>query len=233
MHKDIKRKSVLLKKRLRATIVIQSRMRVFLAGKHVEQRRELFNKSALIIQRYYRGFRCRMTAYVNWAKRRIFAFMKRLRYLKFKDIAIMVMQIRLTFLRRLKAVTLIQKMVRGLLGRKSVFRYRLWLFIVKRSTKVIQRYCYNHIKNIKVEPKKVPSDNWARRQCSKKLAMLIYNMYTNKKYRQDLNDITKVSALPLQRIIRGFLARRGSLKVRHIRRALRKWCSSESKFRLI
>jgi hypothetical protein len=70
---------------------------------------------------------------------------------------------------------------------------------------------------------KLPSDEWARRQCAKKLARLILELYLDVARRKQLYALMSGSAPQIQRMVRGFLAQAGTRKMRYLRASLRSW----------
>lgn len=145
--------------RVLACIRIQSQMRRFLEQRKVKKRKELFNSSALRIQKRYRGFFTRLGLFFHKKAVRIQRFMKKLRVLKFKDIVVMSMQLRSMVMRKMNAATTIQRIYRGCAARYALFVERYVIIIQRNSAKKIQKCIrrYLYLKHLIVPVKVVVS----------------------------------------------------------------------------
>lgn len=209
--------------RLLACILIQSHMRRFLRSRFMAAVRAKKNRAALFIQRVYRGFRCRKRLRISWAARRIQRFMKTLHFFKFKDSVIMVMQLRIMARKQHRLATRIQRVYRGHSTRVWVFNKRLWHFICILSARRIQR-CYRRAKaRWSMVPHVYPGEEWARRQCARRLARMILELYLDRARRGELAALMQQSAPSVQRLVRGFLAKSGAKKMVFLRQSLRNW----------
>ncbi len=216
LHRDIP-------KRRTAVIAIQAQMRKFLGTKYMAARRRKFVLAAVSIQRSFRGWACRRRLRIDWAARRITKLMKKLRLFKFKDMVIMVIQLRRMFLRRASAALLIQRFFRGFMARNSIFKNQLWEFIMKRSARVIQKFYLKEKERKRRSRLKSKGESWALEQCAKKLSRMILEMYLDKQRRKELSLLMNKSAPEIQRLVRGFLAKAGSKKMSYLRKSFRTW----------
>ncbi len=209
--------------RQEGSIVIQSQMRRFLQTKYMKARRKLYNDSCRVIQRHWRGWLCRRELLIDWAAKRIQRFMKLLHFFKFRDTVIMVMQMRRMFLHRNLAAIFIQRFYRGYEGRVFVFRKRFYNLLSKHSIKRIQRWYRYHSWRRKQKPFIPPDEKWALQQCAKKLSRMILELYLDYQRRRHLLAVMNQKAPSIQRLIRGYLAKSGTKKLRFLRKALRSW----------
>jgi hypothetical protein len=217
--KDEKMKQI----RFIASIVIQTQIRRFLFTKYMRQKRKLYNDCATMIQRIYRGYFCRCSLRIDWAAKRLTKFMKLLHFFKFRDTVIMVMQLRRLFLHRNNAAIEIQRIVRGFEGRLFVFRKCYYEILSFHSLRKIQRWYRYHHERRNRKPWNPPSEEWALKQCSKKLSRLLCEVYLDSKRRKNLMMTMNDSAPEIQRLIRGFLGKKGKSKLSYLRNAFRSW----------
>ncbi len=206
-----------------ASIKIQSQMRRFLQSKYMQACRLRYNNATKQIQRIFRGWSCRKMLRREWAARRIAKFMKLLRFFKFKDAVIMIMQLRRFFKKRNMLAMLIQRVYRGFAGRLHVFRVKLWKIMSRSYARKLQRFWRHMLYLRSLLPFRYPGKDWMYKQCAKKLAHMILELYLDSKRRRDLQHKYAVSAPQVQRLIRGFLARSGRKKLSYLRKALQSW----------
>jgi hypothetical protein len=211
------------RKRHEASIKIQTQMRRFLRSKYMQARRVLFNNSARHIQRVFRGHAARRLLKIDWAARRIARFMKKLHFFKFKDAVIMIMQLRRFFKKRNLTAIELQRVYRGYLGRMYVFRTRLWRIISRTYATKLQRFWRKVLLLRGQVPFKYPSQTWVHKQCAKKLAHMILELYLDSMRRQELQKKLIIATPQVQKLVRGFLARRGRSKLKFLRVALLSW----------
>jgi hypothetical protein len=217
--KDQKMKHV----RCTAAITIQTQIRRFLFTKYMRQKRKLYNDCATMVQRIFRGYFCRSSLRIDWAAKRLTKFMKLLHFFKFRDTVIMVMQIRRLFIHRTDAAIEIQRVIRGFAGRLFVFRKRYYDILSFHSLRKIQRWYRFHHERRNRKPWNPPSEEWALKQCSKKLSRLLCELYLDSKGRKRLMITMNDSAPDVQRLIRGFLGKKGKQKLSYLRNAFRSW----------
>ena len=210
-------------KRRAAAIVIQAQMRRFLRTKFMQERRRIMNVAGNRIQKIFRGWACRRRLKKNWAARRIVKLMKKLHLFKFKDLVIMVIQLKRMFKRRADAALLLQRFFRGFRVRNSIFRNRLWEFIMKRSARLLQRFLRKAMDRIRRSRLRKYGESWALEQCAKKLSRMILEMYLDRMRRRELFAIMNKSAPEIQRLVRGFLAKAGAKKMSYLRNSFRSW----------
>jgi hypothetical protein len=135
----------------------------------------------------------------------------------------MIMQLRRFFKKRNMLAILIQRVYRGFSGRLRVFKIQLWKIISRSYARKIQRFWRHAIYLRSLIPYKYPGKDWMLKQCSKKLAHMILELYLDSKRRRELQHKYAVAAPQVQRLIRGFLARTGQKKLSYLRKALRSW----------
>lgn len=210
-------------RRLLAVVKIQALARRYFARCRVHALRLLYNTSARHIQRTYRGFKCRQLLRIDWAARRIAKFMKTLHFFKFKDAVIMIMQLRRMFKKRMAISILIQRIYRGYAGRQYVFKKRYWNLVSRSLAQKIQRGFRQYLIRKAIVPWKPPGEEWALKQCAKKLSRMLLEMYIDRTRRRELAQLMLHSAPELQRLVRGFLGRAGTKKMTFLRHAMRHW----------
>jgi hypothetical protein len=231
IHLELKDKKT-PKLRMEAAITIQTQMRRFLETRYMKEKRKLYNFSCTQIQRIFRGWSTRQELRRQWAARRIQKFMKLLHFLKFRDTVIMVMQLRRLFQHRVKTACYLQRILRGYSARLFVFNKRFYNIISRVSAKKIQRWYRFHHERRNRKPWVPPSEEWARKQCAKKLSRMILELYLNSKRRKQLLVTMNKSAPEVQRLVRGFLAKQGRKKLSFLRNALRNWMKPEFAIKL-
>jgi len=209
--------------RLLAAVKIQALVRRRLGTNRVRRIRQLFNDSARCVQRHWRGWWRRLQLRIDWAARRLVKFMRLLHFFKFKDTVIMVMQLRRLFKLRNKLAVKLQRMVRGHLARRFVFRKRLWIVVARSYSRKIIRSYRAHQQRLREIPWSAPGEDWVLSQVQRKLALMIAEMYQDRERRKQLAVMMHRSAPPIQRVIRGFLARAGTKKMGFLRKAMRSW----------
>ena len=213
--------------RLSAILKIQARMRLFIFRTHVRYRRLIHNRQAVNIQRSFRGTVTRRRVIRRFAGLRLLKFFRRLCILKFKDSVVVMMQIRRIFKRRDKFANDIQRVYRGHFSRLLIFKSRVFQFMLNWCARKIQRFYKQEKKRVRVQHWRPPSDEWAMKQCTKKLAVMVTQMYLDYQKRKDLESQLQQSAPEVQRLIRGFLAQRGAKKMKFLRGAFRSWFKSK------
>ena len=216
-------------KRLEAVILMQCVGRRRMAYNRVSAIRKRRNGAALFVQRHFRGFISRKKTRQLWAGRRILAFFKRLRFLKFRDAVIVMMQLRRLSKRRHSAARNIQRVIRGHRCRLQLFQEKLWEWVKNRSAKVITAEIRAYIaKKPKVIDKfQYPTEAWARRECGKRIAKMLWRILLNRRaraaFRTKLGEVAKY----VQRHARGFIARKGVAKMAFLHKEMQKWIKPE------
>lgn len=208
--------------RLHCIITIQSQIRRYLRNKYATQLKNKIFKAVQKIQAIFRGFKLRIKLKRKWASNRIKKFMKKIIFFKFKDVVITIMQLKLFFRKRVSALIIIQKTWRGFKLRLDLFRFKLMNFIWNRSSKLISKKYRKYVNRKRLW--RPPTEEKIRELQGKTLARLIYEMYGQYCDRVDEGALKENSALEGQRIIRGYLGRIGSSKLKDIRDDIRAWC---------
>lgn len=198
-------------------------MRIFLRSKYMDACRARYNKAALVIERHYRGFWCRKILRIDWAARKIAKFMKKLHFLKFRDAVIMIMQLRLLAKKQHNLSTLIQRVWRGYSTRVWVFNQRLWNFVCLMSARKIQRFYKREKERRSRVQFKFPDEEAILRRCATKLSRMILELYLDRNRRMQLANAMSESAPEIQKVVRAFLAKSGTKKIRFLRKAMRSW----------
>lgn len=192
-------------------------MRRFLAKKHVAAYRSVRTRAAIVTQKRYRGYLVRRRMAVTRAGRRIFKFVMKLRFFRFRDGIVTTIQLRKMFRRRFFAAVLLQKMVRGKLVRLRFHYVRLRHFVTHRASRAIVRilrlFMVQRARR-RDESFVYPDDAWARRHLSKKLATLLWEKMQGWRGRRALAERFEQAAPSVQMLVRGSLARRGVKRVR-------------------
>lgn len=212
-----------IKVRFMKTIKIQAQMRRWLATRYVKYLRIKYYKACTVIQRHFRGHKCRLRLYRQWAARRITRFMKLLHFFKFRDTVIMIMQLRRLFKKRNKLALEIQRVYRGFSIRLFIFNKRLWEIVQKAYTKKLQKWYRFHRERRNRKPFRYPGEEWVRKQCAKKLGRMICELYLDIQRRKELLIQYQYASPPIQKMIRGFLGRKGKEKLTFLRSAMRSW----------
>ncbi len=209
-------------------IMIQTQMRRYLGAKRFNNLKILYNKCVTKIQAAFRGFRYRLHQKRHKSARIITRFFRYLGTITYQDYRFTVIELKKLFRRKVLASIQIQRIIRGFLGRRRV-RNKKYLIIYCRSMaqKIQKNYrAYLVIKH--TPPKKIPpGEDWALKQCGKRLATMIYEFYVDKEKRKKLISIMNSSAPVVQGLIRGYLGRTGSHKMKFLRHALRTWCKPQ------
>lgn len=208
-------------------MLMQAFGRICNAKKAVAARRSLFMRHALIIQRVYRGYVTRYFLKRVKAARRIQRVCRRFRIWKFQDAVIMVMQIKRSFRKRLEGIVLMQRIIRGGMARHFVLMKRLLIFTRKHAVKVLIHEYRAYVERRNIIYFVYPSEEWAKVQCGKRIAAMLWEMLFQQNQRYMLHHYTMACAVPVQRLVRGFLARRGYKQLRFLRNAVRTWCKPE------
>lgn len=218
-----------IRRRNLAAIRIQCLARRMIARIFAKNRRAEWTTASIYIQKIFRGNRVRKIERRKWASRRIMKLMKRLRFFKFKDAVIVVMQLRLGFMKRINSSIQIQRFARGYLVRKHNFEVKLFEFVMNRCVRIIQKAVKAWLKRKAVRIFVYPSEDWVIKQCAKKLAHLILEMYfaPDRAKRRQLAIEMSNQAPKMQRLMRGFLGRAGARKMKFLRKALRSWCEPQ------
>lgn len=211
--------------RIEATIKIQRQIRRYLSTKFVVKMRKERTHAAVYVQSHYRGYLVRKKLRLLRAGRKVHKFTKKLRFFKFRDTIIMTIQLRKLFKRRYNAAVEIQKYMRGKLTRLSFFYVKLNFFITNRAAKAITIWLREVIrKRMRKREKFIyPTDTWAKMQCEKKLAHLVWRMMQPSLERQRLAKAFQKYAVPIQKVIRGFIGRSGAKQMRCVQRDTRAW----------
>jgi len=215
-------------KRLEGVMLIQGIARKRQAYNRVNQMRITRNKAAILVQKHFRGFKARKVAREKWASKRIMKFMKKLRFFKFRDAVIVMMQLRRMSRRRHGNAVTIQRVCRGFRARRVLFEQKLWRWVMNRSAKIItaEIRIYSLKKPI-VEDFKYPTEDWARRQCAKRIAKMIWQLVLDRRARKAfMIKLAKVAAF-VQRNVRGFIARAGAKKMAFLHKEMQKWIVPE------
>jgi len=123
-HRILKMKRLRLR-RMALVVVIQSQVRRRQATAAVQRRRLLYHKTATVIQRYYRGYACRLLLLLNAAARIIQRFMRRLVAINFRDAVSWWMEVRRQERRKQRAAEVVTGAVRMRLAKKELERRRV------------------------------------------------------------------------------------------------------------
>ncbi len=211
-------------KRSNAALVIQNTMRMKLGKIHVQNRRKLFTDSVTTIQKHFRGYKTRRWFTIQESAKRITRVFRMNRQIKMRDGIIAVLQIKRLFEKKVKCILDMQRVIRGWMGRMRIRRGIINEFIHKRCSKIIQkrwrRYLFKKYRSTWTPPE----DDWARIQCGKRISRLITNMLVERRRRRDLMNMFQKSSPEAQRLIRGFISRRGVKRMKYIRNAMNTWC---------
>lgn len=213
--------------RLKAIMLMQSFGRMCNAKRVVSLRRKMFMSNALKVQKIYRGHVTRCFLKRVRAARRIQQVCRRFRIWKFQDAVIMVMQIKRSFRKRLEGIVLMQRIIRGGMARHFVLMKKLHIFTKKHAVKVIMHEYRQYKVRRAIVYFRYPTEEWAKVQCGRRLAMMIWEMLYQQNQRYMLQHYTTACAVPVQRLVRGFLARRGYKQLNYLRNAIRTWCKPE------
>jgi len=196
---------------------------MFLFRKKARNIRKVYNKAALYIERIIRGWLCRRRLKVARAANRIKRLFKLIAFFKFKDIVIMIMQLRRMQKKRIRLSIEIQRVIRGFLGRRYVFRKRLYNILCKIMIRKLQKwYCKENIRR-KKKPWKRPTEEMIIHRVSKKIGKMILELYLDYERRQGFMKLIQQSLPEVQRMIRGFLGRKGTKKLSFLRKSMRTW----------
>jgi hypothetical protein len=209
--------------RLRSVTLMQAVARRYMATNVVKRMRALYRRCAIQIQRIYRGFWCRKQLKIDWAARRLTKFMKTLHFFRFRDAVIMIMQLRRLFKKRTQLTILIQRVFRGYSARVYAHHKRFWFILSKVSAYRIQRRYRAHLELKRAVPWLPPGEAWMLRQCARKICTLLYKLHQDRAQRRLLRAAMQRCAVPIQRVVRGFLARTGAKKMANMRQAIRNW----------
>lgn len=209
--------------RLINAVKIQSIMRMFLFRKKARILRQLYTKVSLQIQRIIRGWLCRFRLKIAKAANRIKRLFKLIAFFKFKDIVIMIMQLRRMQKKRIRLSIELQRVIRGFLGRKYVFRKRLYNILCKLMIRKIQKWYRIENKRRKKKPWKRPTEEMIINRVSKKLSKMLLELYLDYERRQEFMRLIQQSLPEVQRMIRGFLGRAGTRKLSFLRKSMRNW----------
>jgi hypothetical protein len=216
--------------RLECCILLQSGIRRKLAVLHFNRLKALRNKSATMVQALFRGYWCRRHRLIDWGSRRIQKFMRRLNFFKFRDAVILMMQLKKLSKQRHGNATKIQRVIRGYLVRVVIFQQRLYNWVRNRAARVITREIRSYGKKV-VESKRVrhksPGEDWAKKQCGKRIAKLIWVMIGDRIERDRFMKHVARQSVFVQRHVRGFIARKGTHKMRFLRAAMKKFIKAE------
>jgi hypothetical protein len=135
----------------------------------------------------------------------------------------MIMQLRRMFKKRMMLSILIQRIYRGHVGRRYVFNKRYWGIICRSYAQRIQRYYRKYLIRKRLVPWVPPGEAWVLKQCAKKLARMLLEMYLDRSRRRELVVLMHTCAPDMQRLVRGFLGRAGNKKMAFLRQAMRNW----------
>jgi hypothetical protein len=219
LHKVRKAKQS-ISKRNNAALTIQNTMRMKLGRIHVHNRRKLFTDSTTRIQKHFRGYKTRRWFKLQESAKRITRVFRMNRQIKMRDGIIAVLQIKRLFEKKVGCILNIQRVIRGWMGRRRIWRGIINEFIHKRCSKIIQkrwrRYLFKKYRSTWTPPE----DDWARVQCGKRIGRLITNMIIERNRRRDLMIMFQKSSPEVQRLIRGFISRRGVKRMKYIRNAM-------------
>ena len=142
---------------------------------------------------------------------------------KARDTIYMVRKIKEMLYKKIAAATLIQQYMRGKLGRMYYDRIVRWRFFVTHSAKLIQRAYRACVAWRSRVVWRHPGESWVLRQCARRLALMIAELYSDWQRRQQLLCIASATAPAMQKAVRGFLARTGAKRLTYLRGALRSW----------
>lgn len=216
-----------LQRRRLAIPLMQSVGRRYNARKYYIKRRELLMGCVLKIQTLFRGYVTRVYICRVKAAKRIQRLLKRFRIWKFQDAVIMVMQIKIGFRTRLKTIVFIQRVIRGFNARCFVFNKRMVNFLRKRACAIIIRGYRRFVFRRSRLNFQYPTEQWVRDTCGRKLALMLWDMICDRHQRGVLAYYLQQCAPVMQRLVRGFLARRGVKALKYMRKSLRTWCQPE------
>ncbi|RYH07695.1 hypothetical protein EON65_41525, partial [archaeon] len=210
-------------RRWQGAIRIQCNMRKFLESKFMKIRRKLYHGACKTIQRIYRGFVVRYWMLKERSAKRIQKFMKKLYFFKFRDAVILVMQLRLLFIKRHNMAMFIQRVYRGYCARMLIFHMRYWRIISNTYARKIQRWYWIWLTIRRKKPWSPPSEEFLYSVVSRKVCMLLYNIYSDYKRRKAMMENMHTYMPVIQRIVRGFLAKKGTKKLQHVRKVLQSY----------
>jgi hypothetical protein len=210
--------------RLEKVILIQVTGRKRMAYNRVKKMREQRNKAALLVQKHFRGWVARRRAREYWAGKRILKLFKKLNFFKFKDAVILMMQLKKMSRRRHSNAITIQRVARGYQTRCVLFERKLWTWIQNRAARIITREIRAYNERIPISTEFVyPTMAWAKKQCGKRLAKLIWKLIVARRDRSAFIKQLEYESLHVQRHARGFIARKGAAKMRFLHTEMNKW----------
>eukprot|EP00605_Chrysophyceae_sp_TOSAG23-4_P001573 GSChrysophyteH1.ASY1.ANO1.1726.1 assembled CDS len=215
--------------RLESVILMQCTARRRMAWNVVNKMRIQRNKAALLCQTRFRGYIARKKARERWAGRRIMAFFRRLRFLKFKDAVIVMMQLRKMSRRRHGNALELQRVYRGYRARLLIFEAKLWKWVQNRSARLIVRELKAWIErkdDFEVEFV-YPTMAWAKKECGKRIAKLIWKLICDRRDRAQFCLKLARVAVFVQRHVRGFIARKGTNKMLYLHKQMQQWIKPE------
>ncbi len=136
----------------------------------------------------------------------------------------MVMQLRLMFLRKVKAAIEIERVFRGYCDRKLVLSMHLWRIIQKSHARIIQRsYRAYRIRLTKGRFWVAPSEQWVMDNCGRFLNRMIHQMRRKMLARMALKSKMEGHVTCIQKDVRMFLCKVGAIKLDGFRSSLRNW----------
>ena len=210
-----------IRKRNRACVRIQCCMRMYLGKKHVEELRILKNSSATRIQKHFRGYWCRHEFKIDQSAKCITRLFRFVRQSKMRDSVIAVLQIKKLFIRKMEMAVVVQRIIRGWLVRRRIWRAKWREFVNRRAAKVIQKHFREFLRLKYLVFWKPPGEEWVRARVAERLGNLLTNMMVQVKRRRQLMIAYQNGAPEFQRILRGFFARSGVKKMKYLRTMIR------------
>mmetsp|Transcript_16109 Transcript_16109/g.24282 ORF Transcript_16109/g.24282 Transcript_16109/m.24282 type:complete len:1767 (-) Transcript_16109:119-5419(-) len=209
--------------RIEKAVLIQCQMRRFLGNKIVVKRRKEYNSNALFIQRVFRGYVARKWIKRNEAAKVLQRASKVFKDRQFFNTVMMLVQLRKLFQRRDEAILLMQRTVRGYMARLRLRRHRSRVLLKFHQAAFILQITFKKIARWKAEIRRRERMN-SRVALQRKLAHMIEELFFIRQDKRRLWSLIQKSAPVIQSLVRGFVGRHRSHRMKYLRKALRSWC---------
>lgn len=210
-------------------ILIQAQMRRFLGVRRAKERLEIQLYLIAWVSAHVRGRNQRRFNRRHRASKKISHFFKSIKSSKFRDTVFMLMYLRRALKVKIASSIAIERVVRGFIGRRKVRQIRLFNIMIslwaRRLTRWFQRAVKKLVK-LKISRMRLPVDKnaIARALCSRRLAIMITEMFRDRQRRKELHKLLENSLPVVTKLIRGYLVRKGAKKLAFLRNAMRNWC---------